>query len=483
MTMSPAQQTEKQVIDFWHEAKLLVNIALPTVLVQFSAYFIYPQTASSVGRNLGTEELAGFSLGSLTGNMTCLAMIIGVLSAADTLMPRAFGTKRYDQVGILTIQSFVVCFLVLFIPIVPLLAAVDWIFQKLGQDPIAANLAAQWIRVYILGVPFVLLFRVIQRFLASQHVVWPMVYGAIFGCVVVQPVLLKVLIPALGFQGSAVAIVVTQVTQVGAVLLYLWWRPVYKPETWCGLSWHAIREALQIKPMLKFLQLSLGGVLALSEWWFWEVVCMLAGHMGVIPLCVHTIAYNLVPICFMVPLGISIGLSVRMGHVLAEDVRKAKLLAASCMGVTIVFALTLAFFLWHFQDPIMALFTNDDEVKHGCKEIWHFVCIHMILLFIFGINGGVLRALGKQWKMAGVICIVLWVGALPTLVHFAIYKGGGVKAIWRILPIFYGVMNCILIVSYTTADWHAISDSVREKRATQQKELGEATQLLGSSDA
>lgn len=223
--------------------------------------------------------------------------------------------------------------------------------------------------------------------------------------------------------------------------------------------------------------------MALSEWWFWEVICMLAGHLGVIPLCVHTVAYNLVPICFMVPLGISIGLSVRMGHVLAEDVRKAKLLAASCMGVTVVLALTLAFFLWHLQDPIMALFTNDDEVKRGCKEIWHFVCIHMILLFIFGINGGILRALGKQWKMAGVVCTVLWVGALPTVVHFAIYKGGGVKAIWRVLPIFYGVMNCILIVIYATADWHAISDSVREKLANQQEELSEATQLLRSSVA
>lgn len=205
MTMSSAQQTEKQAIDFWYEAKLLVNIALPTVLVQFGAYFIYPQTASVVGRKLGTEELAGFSLGSLTGNMTCMAMIIGVLSAADTMMPRAFGAKRYDQVGILTIQSFVVCFLVLLIPTVPLLTAVDWVFQRLGQDPIAANLAVQWIRVYVLGVPFVLLFRVIQRFLACQHVVWPMVCGAIFGCVIVQPVL-KVLIPVLGFQGSAVAI-------------------------------------------------------------------------------------------------------------------------------------------------------------------------------------------------------------------------------------------------------------------------------------
>lgn len=61
---------------FFHEAKLLFDIAIPTVAVQFSAYFIYPQTASAVGRRLGTEELAGYSLASLTGNLTCLSVIV-----------------------------------------------------------------------------------------------------------------------------------------------------------------------------------------------------------------------------------------------------------------------------------------------------------------------------------------------------------------------------------------------------------------------
>jgi MATE family multidrug resistance protein len=471
-------EQQKEVFDFWHETKLLANIALPTAIIQFTVYFIYPETASAVGRNLGTEALAGFSLGSLAGNMTCLATMIGVLSAADTLMPRAFGTKHYEQVGILTIQSFVVCFLALLLPVIPLLTSMDWIFEKLGQDPIASDLAASWLRIYVLGVPFVLLFRVLQRFLACQHVVWPMMYGSLLGCLVVHPLLLHIMIPKFGFLGSGVAICLTQMVQVGVVLLYMWWRPVHKAETWSGLSYYAIRQALQIKPMLAFLKLSLGGILALSEWWFWEVVCMLAGHMGVIPLCVHTIAYNLVPICFMIPLGLSIGLSVRMGHVLADSVHKAQILAATCMGVVVILATLLALFLWHLQDPIVALFTKDDEVKSGCKEIWHLVCIYMILLYIFGINGGILRALGKQWTMAAIICVVLWLGALPTLVHFAVYKGGGVQQIWHILPMFYFAMNVLLILSYVTADWHAISASIRERRASQAKEMAESKRLL-----
>ena len=36
--------------------------------------------------------------------------------------------------------------------------AMNWIFDKLGQDPDVASLAASWLNIYVVGVPFVLLF-------------------------------------------------------------------------------------------------------------------------------------------------------------------------------------------------------------------------------------------------------------------------------------------------------------------------------------
>jgi multidrug resistance protein, MATE family len=472
-------QFEKHGFHPLHEAKRLINIALPTVIVQFSLYFLYPQTASAVGRNLGTQEWAAFSLGSLTGNMTCLAIIIGFLSAANTLMPRAYGSKNYEEVGLLAIQSFVVCFLVLLGPMIVLTTSMDWIFAKLGQDPTVSALAVLWLRIYVLGIPFVLLLRVLQYFLSCQHVVWPMAYGCAFGCFIVHPFLLRTLIRHLGFLGSALAIVLTQVLQVVGILLYLWWRPEYNHETWKGLSLYAIREALRLKPMMSFLKLGLAGILSMSEWWFWEVMCMLAGHFGVIPLCSHTIAYNLIPICFMVALGTSIGLTTRMGHILTEDVTKAKLLAATCMFVTLMVACLVATLLWQRQDDIIAMFTNDDQVKQGCKEIWHLLCIYIILLYIFGINMGIMRALGMHWALAGIIILFLWFGALPTVIHFALQRKGGVPAMWHVLPVFYSAMNLAIILSYVTADWDTISASIRNRRASHQaKGMSETTRLL-----
>ena len=95
------------------EMKSLLHLALPSVAVQFSMFFLYPQSASIIGRRLGAEALGGFSLGSLVGNLTCLSVIVGALTAADTLMPRAYGTGNYKEVGLLAIRGAMICTMLL----------------------------------------------------------------------------------------------------------------------------------------------------------------------------------------------------------------------------------------------------------------------------------------------------------------------------------------------------------------------------------
>lgn len=201
--------------------------------------------------------------------------------------------------------------------------------------------------------------------------------------------------------------------------------------------------------------------------------------MGVVPLCIHTIAYNLIPVFFMIPLGFSIGLSVRMGHLLAQDnVKRAKLIAKWCMGFVMLLAIMIALVVYHFQEQIVSLFTVDIEVIEGCRRIWSKTCIYITMNFCFGINGGILRALGMQWRMASIIFAVLWCAALPTLVYTLVIRQGGVNAIWTCLPLFYLVLNGLLIYSYVTADWHQVSRDIRKRRSSIAEEIATETTLL-----
>jgi Na+-driven multidrug efflux pump len=98
----------------------------------------------------------------------------------------------------------------------------------------------------------------------------------------------------------------------------------------------------------------------------------------------------------MIPLGIMIGLTVRMGHVIAHDVEHAKLLAGWCMLFTTILGGVVSGLLYQFRVEIAMLFTIDEEVIQGCKEIWPKLCIYIFIIYIFGINSAILR--GKSTK-------------------------------------------------------------------------------------
>jgi MATE family multidrug resistance protein len=467
------------------EAQKLFHIALPSVLIQFSLFFIFPMSASAVGRNVGTVELAAFSLGSLIGNLTCLSIMEGALTAADTLMPRAFGTGQYEEVGRIAIRGTVVCLCLLLPPIIPLCGYGGWILETLGQDPDASQLAETWIRVYFLGVFPNLGFRILLRFLLCQHQPWPMVISSAVPCFLVHPILLRHLVPTMGLEGSALAIVLTQWISLFLLIAILVVKPMHKSETWPGLSWLYVKEALAVGPSLKFLHLSVGGIMSMNEWWFFEIMCFVAGSFGVIPLCVHTIAYNLVPLLFMIPLGILIGLTVRMGHVIVENPKHAKQMACWCMGLTAGIGAVVATLLHVFRYQIIATFTSDEEVIEGASDIWGHLCYYIFLLYIFGISQAILRALGMQWRMAAIISGFLYFFTLPAVVYFAVIRGGGLDALWTVLPIFYTILQGLLALGYVMVDWERHACTIREgirRSAAEAKGLqsNETTLLLAS---
>lgn len=467
------QNKEEEKINEFHlidEMRSLFHLALPTAAVQFCTFFIFPMTASAIGRSLDPEYLAGFSLASLSGNITCISIIVGSLTACETLQPRAFSLKQYEEVGLIAVRALVFCVMVLTPPILILYTDLYSILTLLGQDTIAAELASNWVRVYLWGVPSVLLFRVIQRFLACQSIVVPCAYAAILG-LMIQPLLLICFMRSFSYSGSALALVCTQWLQ----LLFSFWivnfTKSFTKETWPQFNMNFIEQAVNWKGMYSYGKLGMGGVLSLSEWWFWEVICFIAGKFGIVPLCVHSIAYQLIPLSFMLPLGISMGLSIRLGATLTYDVSKAKMLVSYTIGLTILIALLVCIGIYHYQAWIINMFTNDEAVFAGCSKIWWKVCIDIFFLYILGINGGILRALGMQWQMAATVFIVLWCIALPVITRMCIYQDGGLDLMWSLIPITYFILNLCLSFCYITADWNAISASISDKAKGEAKQI------------
>lgn len=447
------------------EAKELVSIGMPTIVVQLGTFFLYPQCASSIGRHLDSDALGAFSLGSLSGNMTCTSIIIGTLTASETLQPRAYGLEQFKEVGLLAIRGFCICFISLLLPVTVLLTRSENILVKLGQDEQASVLASQWIKVYILSVPSLLLFRVTQRFLACQNIVMPCVFGSAIGCFFLHPFILQWALDNFGFVGSSWAIVITQSIQFILCISFTVFTESYEKRTWPGLTLPIIAEALSLDQLAKYAKLSVGGVFSLSEWWFWESVCFIAGTFSLVDLCVHTVSYQIIPIAFMIPLGVSIGLVVRLGILLPTNVKGAKKLAGSVMIFTVSSALLVSAIIHRNQKWIVSLFTTDIKVIEGCDRIWTKLCIYNILLWIFCVNRAILSALGLQWRTAVTMFLVLWCATIPSIQYNCLNRIDGFYLMWNILPWAYAVLNVGLIICFATADWEAISSKISNNQS------------------
>lgn len=132
--------------DFREEAGLFLNLAAPNVIIQLMQFSLWFTNAVVAGQWLGTEELAAVSLANLSGNLTGLSIVFGMLSALDTLVPQAVGAGNFAEVGILTQRATILCFIIS-IPCLVVWLKIEDILLFFDQPPTSVHLAARFLKV------------------------------------------------------------------------------------------------------------------------------------------------------------------------------------------------------------------------------------------------------------------------------------------------------------------------------------------------
>jgi multidrug resistance protein, MATE family len=475
--MSTTTTTNPTGLLTWkQEVRLLLELAGPTVLINFGGFFPNFLIASYVGRTYGSISLDGFTLAILTGNLCTLSLLEGLYSAADTLSPQAFGAGNYREVGLIAIRGYLASLLVLAPMNLVLVFFFGNIMVVVGEDAQVARVAHQWYRVYCVAYPFYALYKVTVKFLSAQHVMKPLIWNSVLCCGIVLPLVLTIDTHLFGFMGTAIAVDMYLMAQAVLLLCLVKWnnhRPPEKssssssvslvatPSCWPGLSWELLRDAMQWEPFRLYFTLGVGGMLATSEWIYWEIASLLIGTMGVLPLSVHTVPNQVLFLGCMIPFGIGTALAVRLGIVLPRSVKQAQhLTLGSLIGSAVVLGLIT---LWMYVDRarVFAIFTSEPEVLAGCERVWWKVCVLLLNLGLFGVNTGVATGLGMQWLFGGVTLICLWVVSLPGIYYFAIVKGGGLDVAYTWIFTPYVFMNIYLAYHFWSMDWHKIQIDIR----------------------
>ena len=172
---------------WWEEAKRLLDLAAPLVVVQIGIEIPQMIVTAIMGRRFDPHYLDAIGLGNMVINMFALSFLLGLLMATDTLAPQAYGADNKRQVGILAIRGCFVCMAVV-LPINTIICLnLEAISLWMGQPALASRYAADFCRVCLIGIPFNIVYFVGWKFLSAQGIMRPLVVVTVPCFLVILP--------------------------------------------------------------------------------------------------------------------------------------------------------------------------------------------------------------------------------------------------------------------------------------------------------
>eukprot|EP01060_Flectonema_neradi_P019008 TRINITY_DN2599_c1_g2_i1.p1 TRINITY_DN2599_c1_g2~~TRINITY_DN2599_c1_g2_i1.p1 ORF type:complete len:524 (+),score=61.28 TRINITY_DN2599_c1_g2_i1:91-1662(+) len=446
------------------ELKDVVGLSVPSALNMVGLFMTGVTTFMFISRAVGTVGYEAFTLANLSGNLIGMAILSGMMSGMDTLVPQALGAKRYSEMGDAAVRALV-CSLALFVLVMPV-----WIFSKpiliaMGQPEERSELAADYLRVFCFSVPGWAVSETIRKFMSFQNVVLPFV-GVICATLVLQAGYLYVLVVMLEWElfGCGVAQTLSWWTSAFLSIGYCWYRPPIEG-SWPGFRW----SALEPSKMIKYLRLGIPGLFT-SEWWYWEAVAMIVGtfpdHTQV---AAHACAYMVVPVYFLLTLGIGIGLNIKLGQMIGDGKAiEAKKLAIFCSAVGFLVSITLCVFNLVARPLLLSILVGSDDNGSGSDDealvmertsaIWPWVSLFVLADSWFAIQGSILRALGMQLTLCIICNVCLWVIGLPSVLYMSFSRKLYYKGVWYMLPLGQTLMVTSCFISHFVVDWRKLTN-------------------------
>jgi MATE family multidrug resistance protein len=326
-----------------------LKLAVPLALTQLGQIAMMTTDLAFIGR-LGDGAVAAAALAH-TIFFVSFTVGMGLVSAVSPLAAQAHGARNPHRVR----RSLRVGLWAAFLISLPVMAFPFWgeqILLALGQSPAAAALAQQYLFGLVWSILPGLWFMAIRGFMSAINRPEPILWITL-AAIPTNALLVYLLLygewglPRLELFGAGLA---TSMVNFAMFLAGLWFAARRRPFR----KYHVLGHIWRIDWLLMRELVILGTPISISfllEYGLFGAAGLLMGLISTTALAAHQIALQIAAVLFMVPFGIGMAATVRVGHAVgrrdAAAVRRAGFIATG-LGIGFMSAMTLVVILGRF---------------------------------------------------------------------------------------------------------------------------------------
>lgn len=405
------------------ETQPLVRLALPICGAQLAQAGMSVVDVMMTGR-LSATDLAAVSVGSSLW-MPLMLFMTGTLMGLTPIVAQLLGGGSTARIRPNVHQALWVALALGLIAAMLLWFTVMPIFRLMAVPEAVAERSAAYLAAVALGMPGAALFQALRAFSDGMNHTRPSLWISLVGLVVNVPSNFVLIyggagltglfgawlpewlqaLPALGALGCGLATALSLWVMGLAMVAYTQRSPVYGNVA----LWHTptpprtalIGELLYVGVPI--------GVAIFVEVTLFTLIALFIASLGEVTVAAHQVALNYTSILFMLPLSLSMALTVRVGNTLGQArPAYARLVAWNGIALCLLVAALNSILLWLTAEPVIALYTHDTAVQRLTLSL-------VILAMIFQVSdslqvnlAGALRGYKDTRVIMGITLIAYW---------------------------------------------------------------------------
>jgi MATE family multidrug resistance protein len=406
-----------------------IKLSIPLVISQLTVMMIGVVDTIMAGV-LGTVSLAAVSIGGAIWAIGVM-FAMGILMAIPPMISEIDGADEHHEIGPLVRQLMWLALIVGIVFFV-LIRNLTPLFTFFGTRPEVIPSAIEYLQAIswgILSFPLFLVFRYVADGLSRTRIT---MYISFLGLALNIPLNYVLMFghfgfPALGVAGcgyaSAISIAI-QAIVFGIVMAKHRW--------FSHLNLFSHVEKLDKAVVIKVLVIGLPiGMALFAEGGFFSIVTMLASRLSPEVIAAHQISLNFASVLFMVPLGMSMAITVRVGNAVgrksAIDTRRAGMIG---IGLIFIVQIFLAGFIFAFPELVVSLYTKDIKVQEIAIQLLFFAAIFQLSDGIQVAAAGALRGLKDTKFLMYATTISFWVFGFAASWWFCFERNLGAAGLW-----------------------------------------------------